>query len=94
MYHEIYIITRQIFIQSRGVHYACADNNPVVAVFETLSHAIECAERFTANSDASGPKAEVINHHSSVGLMYSYVRKDENDLVESAYNIIHETVLS
>lgn len=94
MYHEVYIITRQVFFQSRGVHYACADNNPVVAVFETLAHAIEFAERFSANDDASGTKLEVINHHSSVGLMYSYVCRDENNLADRAYNIIHETVLS
>ena len=94
MYLEIYIVTRQTFFESRGVHYACADTNPVVAVFATLSHAIECAERITANSDGSGTKAEVINHHSSVGVMYSYVCRDDNKLAERAYNIIHETLLS
>jgi hypothetical protein len=93
MYNEIFIVTRQVFFQSRGVHYACADNNPVVAVFDALGHAIECVELLTANNDASEKKVEVINHHSSVGLMFSYVRRDDNNLAESAYNIIHETVL-
>ncbi len=94
MNHEIYIITRQMRYESRGVRHAIEENNPVVAVFETLSHAIECVERLTANYDESRTKTEVTNHHSSVGLMLTYVCKDVLDQVDVAYNIVHETVLS
>lgn len=93
MNHKIYIITRQMRYVSRGVRYTIEDNDPVVAVFETLSHAIELMERLTAQNDPSGTKVEVINHHSSTGLMFTYVCMNETDKVDRVYNIIHETVL-
>lgn len=93
MYHEVFIIVRQSFFVSRGFHYQTADNNPVMATLSSFTDAEDFIKRIVTPTLLPTDSVERIDTMQSMGLIRSYVVKNERGIVDRAYNIIQDIVL-
>lgn len=94
MNEQIFIVTRQNFFVSRGVHYAMAMCNPVVGAWQSKQMVDEFFERRIQNFIANGFVCEHVKEDHSLGTIERYIIKDKYGVVDCSYSVIVEPLIS
>ena len=89
-----YILVRQIFFVSNGVHYQRIDDNPVVGVYTTAEAAKDAARRIIANLVAkSDETVHMVEQACDSELIYKGFVVDSSGSIERSYSVIKQGML-
>lgn len=89
---NIYIIVKQFFYVSRGIHYQCADDNPVVMVYKSVDEAKRACDRLTQSWIQRHPDVKLKTSAPSSEFVAKY-GLFVGDNCEISYNIIKESLI-
>lgn len=89
-----YIVVRQIFYLSDGVHYQCAEDNPVAEVFTTREAAIDwaraCINHHIANTNTP---LHLEEEYPDSELIYKAGSFDSAGNCERAYGVVKKGMM-
>lgn len=86
---NIYIIVKQVFYVSRGIHYQCADDNPVVMVYKSVDEAKGACGRLVQSWLQRHPNLKLRTSAPTSAFVAKFGLFD-GDTCELSYNIVKE----